>query len=107
MPETALLVLTTLPDRDAAQRFAEQLVRQNLAACVNILGEMTSIYRWKGEIQRGTEHQLLIKTTQAQYAALETWIRDQHPYELPEILALPVARGLPDYLDWVITCIKN
>ena len=107
MPETALIVLTTLPDRESAQQFAEQMIRQNLAACVNILGEMTSIYRWNGEIARGTEHQLLIKTTQAGYPALQAWIREQHPYELPEILALPVAQGLPDYIDWVTACIKN
>jgi len=75
---------------------------------VNILGEMTSIYCWQGEVKDDTEHQLVIKTTPARYDALQTWIRQHHPYELPEILAVPVARGLPDYLDWVKNaCTRN
>ncbi len=98
---STLLVLTNLPDRAAAERLAELLVERGLAACVNILAPCRSVYRWKNELQRDDEHPLLIKTTAARYAALETAIRDAHPYELPEVIAVPVERGLPDYLAWV------
>lgn len=104
MPENALIVLTTLPDRASAVQFAERLVKENLAACVNIHAEMTSVYRWQGKIHRDTEHQLVIKTGAARYDALQAWLQQHHPYELPEILALPVSQGLPDYLDWVKEC---
>ena len=108
MPETTLIVFTTLPDAASARTLAGQLVQQELAACVNILGKITSVYRWQGEVHDDTEYQLVIKTTQARYDALQTWIREHHPYELPEILASPVARGLPDYLDWVEeSCTSN
>ena len=108
MPETTLIVFTTLPDPGSAKALAGQLVQQELAACVNILGKITSVYCWQGEVQDDTEHQLVIKTTQARYDALQTWIREHHPYELPEIIAVPVARGLPDYLDWVEeSCTSN
>jgi periplasmic divalent cation tolerance protein len=98
---SALLVLTNLPDRAAAERLADALVGERLAACVNILAPCRSIYRWKGELQHDDEHPVLIKTTAERYAALEQAIRAQHPYELPEIIAVPIERGLPDYLDWV------
>jgi periplasmic divalent cation tolerance protein len=98
---TALLVLTNLPERAAAERLADLLVERRLAACVNILAPCRSVYRWKGAVQRDEEHPLLIKTTAERYAALEEALRAEHPYELPEIIALPVERGLPAYLDWV------
>ena len=107
MPEKTLIVLTTLPDRASAEKLAEQLIEQNLASCVNIIDELTSIYRWQGKIHKGMEHQLMVKTPQSRYAELEAWIADNHPYELPEILAIPVAQGLPAYLDWVQECTKN
>ena len=100
---SALLVLTNLPDRAAAERLADALVERQLAACVNILAPCRSVYRWKGAVQRDEEHPVLIKTTAERYAALEQAIREQHPYELPEIIAVPVERGLPAYLDWVAT----
>ena len=98
---TALLVLTNLPDRQAAEKLADALVEKRLAACVNILAPCRSVYRWKGAIQRDEEHPVLIKTTAERYAALEQAIRAEHPYELPEIVAVPIERGLPDYLKWV------
>jgi periplasmic divalent cation tolerance protein len=98
---SALLVLTNLPDRAAAERLADALVEQRVAACVNILAPCHSVYRWKGSVQREDEHPVLIKTTSERYPALESAIRDAHPYELPEIIALPVERGLPAYLAWV------
>ena len=98
---SSLLVLTNLPDRAAAERIAESLVGQKLAACVNILAPCRSVYRWKGGLQRDEEHPMLIKTTAERYAALEEALRAAHPYELPEIIAVPIERGLPAYLDWV------
>ena len=97
----ALLVLTNLPDRAAAQSLADALITERLAACVNILAPCRSVYRWKGAVQHDEEHPVLIKTTEDRYAALEQAIRARHPYELPEIVALPIERGLAAYLDWV------
>jgi len=96
-----LLVLTNLPDADAARALAARLVEARLAACVNILAPCRSVYRWQGKVEDATEVPLLIKTTAARYAALEEAIRAAHPYELPEIIAVPLAQGLPDYLAWV------
>ena len=96
-----LLVLTNLPERAAAERLADTLLEQRLAACVNILAPCRSVYRWKGALQHDEEHPMLIKTTSERYAALEAAIRAGHPYELPEIIAVPIERGLQGYLDWV------
>ncbi len=96
-----LLILTTLPDQDAARQLSRQLVETRLAACVNILSPCTSIYRWQGKLQEDSETPLLIKSTADRYPALENFLREHHPYELPEIIALPVVQGLPGYLDWV------
>lgn len=96
-----LLVLTNLPDRAAAERLADVLVAQKLAACVNILAPCRSIYRWKDAVQHDEEHPVLVKTTAERYSALEAAIRAAHPYELPEIVAVPIVRGLPAYLQWV------
>ena len=97
----SLLVLTNLPDRAAAERLAGILIEQRLAACVNILAPCRSVYRWKGAVQHEEEHPMLIKTTAERYPALEKALRECHPYELPEIIAVPIERGLPAYLDWV------
>ena len=98
---TTLLVLTNVPERAAAERLADMLVEQRLAACVNILAPCRSVYRWKGAVQRDEEHPMLMKTTAERYPALEQALRAAHPYELPEIIAVPVERGLPAYLEWV------
>jgi periplasmic divalent cation tolerance protein len=100
-PPEILLVFTNMPDRDSAERLARTLVESRLAACVNILAPCGSIYSWKGAVESADEHPLLIKTTRDRYAALEERIRSGHPYELPEIIAVPVGAGLPDYLQWV------
>lgn len=97
----ALVVLTNVPDRAAAERLARTLVDQHLAACVNLLAPCRSFYRWEGAVQQDEEFPLLIKTTRARYPALETAIREAHPAELPEIIAVPVEVGLPAYLEWV------
>ena len=96
-----LLVFTNLPDRAGAERLAQSLVQARLAACVNILAPCRSVYSWKGQIENAEEHPMLIKTTRDRYAALEAAIRAGHPYELPEIIAVPLAAGFTAYLDWV------
>jgi len=96
-----LLVFTNLPDRASAERLADLLLERGLAACVNILAPCRSVYRWKGAVQHDEEHPMLIKTTAGRYAELEQALREGHPYELPEIIAVPIERGLPAYLDWV------
>ena len=96
-----LLVFTNLPDRAAAERIADTLVTEGVAACVNVLGECASVYRWQGKVERASEVPLLIKTTRAAYPQMENALRKLHPYELPEIIALPVSAGLPEYLNWV------
>ncbi len=96
-----LLVLTNLPDAASAEALARRLVEARLAACVNILAPCRSVYRWQGAVESADEVPLLIKVPRAGYAALETAIRAAHPYELPEIVAVPVSVGLPAYLDWV------
>jgi periplasmic divalent cation tolerance protein len=96
-----LLVLTNLPDRAAAEKLADALVGERVAACVNILAPCRSVYRWKDAVQHDEEHPVLIKTTEERYAALEAAIRSHHPYELPEVIALPIERGLAAYLEWI------
>jgi len=96
-----ILVLTNLPDRASAQRVADALIENRTAACVNIMAECNSVYRWQGKIETASEVPLLIKTTRAAYPRLEATIRAHHPYELPEIIAVPVDAGFPGYLQWV------
>src|SRR3970282_2954836 len=95
---STLLVWTNLPDRAAAERLADLVIGQKLAACVNILAPCRSVYRWKGAVQHDEEHPLLIKTTAQRYPALEQALRSAHPYELPEIIAVPIERGRPGHL---------
>jgi periplasmic divalent cation tolerance protein len=97
-----LLVITNLPDRVTAERIAEALVTKGVAACVNVLTECRSIYRWEGRIEHASEVPLFIKTTNAAYPQLESTLRKLHPYKTPEIIALPVSAGLPEYLNWVL-----
>ena len=96
-----MLVITNLPDRDAAMKLAAGIVGERLAACVNVLAGCTSVYRWKGAVEEAQEVPVLIKTNGARYSELELAIRRLHPYEVPEIIALRVADGLPEYLAWV------
>ena len=96
-----VVVLVTCGSRREAGRIARAVVSRNLAACVNILAPCRSVYRWKDGVQNEEEHPMLIKTTEERYAALEQAIRAAHPYELPEIIAVPIERGLPAYLEWV------
>jgi periplasmic divalent cation tolerance protein len=97
----ALIVLTSAPDRVVAEKIAYALIERKLAACVNILADCTSIYRWQGKIETAGEVPLLIKTRADIYAEVEAAIKSLHPYELPEIIGVPVECGSSDYLDWV------
>lgn len=101
MAHSHLLVLTTCPDAAVAETLATTLVDAGLAACVNILPGIRSIYQWQGRRETGAEWLLLIKTRAALYDALERAIAGAHPYELPEILAVPVKNGLAGYLAWI------
>ncbi|WP_019627891.1 divalent-cation tolerance protein CutA [Thioalkalivibrio sp. AKL10] len=100
----AWLVITTLDDPDTADSLAGVLVKQGLAACVHILPPGRSVYMWKGNIETDSEVTLLIKTSPARLNDLQTQLAEQHPYDTPEIIALPIERGLPDYLDWITQC---
>ena len=102
-PTETLLVLTNLPDADSAHDIARRLVEQRLAACVNVLPVCTSVYRWNEAIETAREVPLLIKTTLARYPDLQAALTELHPYELPEIIAVPLREGLPAYLAWVDT----
>jgi len=101
-----LLVLTTLPDEAAATRIGRDLVERGLAACVSIGLPVRSIYRWQGAIEDALEVPLAIKTSAAAYDALESALRVAHPYEVPEIIAVPVERGLDEYLTWIGECAR-
>ena len=96
-----IIVLTNVPDAATAETIARSLVEGRLAACVNILPAMNSVYRWEGKIEQAVETVLLIKSTQSRYAELENAIAKLHPYDVPEIIALPIVAGLPAYLWWV------
>lgn len=97
-----VMVLTTWPDQAGAERVARAVVESGLAACVNILPPMTSVYRWRGDTHIGAELQLVMKTSAQRVSDLQKFLLGEHPYELPEILCVGVDQGLPAYLNWVI-----
>lgn len=100
------LVLTTCPDEAFAKNFAQLLVTEKLAACVNILPTMTSIYHWQGDIKCDTEVQLLIKTTRDKFARLNARINELHPYDVVEVIALNIQQGDNHYLNWIREYLK-
>jgi periplasmic divalent cation tolerance protein len=97
----AYVVLCTAPDNATAHKLAEAIVNEQLAACVNILPNIQSVYRWQEVVQIDAEVLLIIKTNAAHYRKLERALQEQHPYDVPEIIALPIAAGLPAYLSWL------
>jgi len=97
----ALVVITTTETKEDAERLAHLLVERDLAACVQLLPQITSIYRWQGRLEQAGESLLLIKTTRQAYPRLEAAIKENHPYQTPEIIALPVEAGADDYLSWL------
>ena len=96
-----LLVISNFPDRDTALSVARELIERRLVACVNVQSPCESVYRWEGKVEAATEVPVLMKTTRDRYAALETALRHAHPYDLPEIIAVPVVAGSSGYMDWV------
>ena len=107
MPDTAGIILCTCPDKISAEKIAHLLIENNLAACINIVPGIVSIYKWKQQIETAQEHLLLIKSNMGNYQMLETTIKAHHPYELPEIVAIKIEKGLPDYLNWIDSCLSS
>jgi len=101
MKEETLLACSTFPEIETARRIAQQLVTENLAACANIIPAVESIYRWQDKIENAQEILVFFKTTAARYAAFEDRLKSLHSYEVPEIICLRIADGLPEYLRWV------
>jgi periplasmic divalent cation tolerance protein len=104
MPANHQIIFCTCPDKVTAQKIARLLVATTKAACVNILPGITSVYKWQEQVKSAEEHLLLIKAHKDQYQAIETAVREHHPYELPEIIAVPIECGLPEYLHWIDSC---
>jgi periplasmic divalent cation tolerance protein len=107
MSSPVLLIYCTCPADGTAERLAEALVTSGTAACVSIGPIQRSVYRWLDELEISEEVLLMIKTTETAYPSLESAIGAMHPYEVPEIIAVPVTHGLPGYLEWVIECTKK
>ena len=101
-----LLVITTVDDEGTARLLAGEAVDQRLAACVHLVSAGRSVYLWQGRVEEASEHTLLIKTAVTRYGALQDWLVQRHPYDTPEIIALPITAGLPDYLDWIRQCTR-
>ncbi|MFP4062701.1 MAG: divalent-cation tolerance protein CutA [Halochromatium sp.] len=106
-PEQVYLSYCTCPDLETAQALARTLVAEHLAACVNVLPGLISVYRWQARIETDAEVLLLMKTTQARVADLAARIDSLHPYEVPEVISHPITAGHPHYLDWVRQCTAN
>jgi periplasmic divalent cation tolerance protein len=100
-----IVVLVTVPSREVGEALAEALVGDGLAACVNLLGEMRSIYRWQGKIEREPEQLCVIKTTREVFATLRARVVALHPYEVPEVIALPIVDGHAPYLEWILASV--
>src|SRR5437763_3338670 len=101
MAENILLALSTFPDRETAQKISGQMVSEKFAACANILPSVESIYRWKDKIESGSEPLVFFKLSEDRQSAFQDKLRSLHPYDVPEIIFVPVASGLPEYLQWV------
>lgn len=101
------MVFCTCPDRTTAEQLATGLVAERLAACVNLHADVTSVYRWNDEVLQEPEALMMIKTTSARYSALQAWLQHRHPYDVPEIIAVPITAGAAPYLDWVNSCTSH
>ena len=107
MPAGYCLVLCTCPDNETALELAAALVNARLVACVNVLPRMTSVYAWEGRVESAEEHLLLMKTHMNLFEELEPFIRHHHPYNVPEIISVPIAQGSDNYLSWIASWIGN
>jgi len=101
MEDKVLLALSTFPDAETARRISQELVHGEFAACANVLPAVESIYRWKGNIENGTETLVFFKLSEDRRTAFQEKMRLLHPYEVPEVIFIPLAGGLPEYLRWV------
>jgi len=106
MNSSYCMVITTTPDREEAENLAEGILQNSLAACVQ-MADIRSFFLWEGALQKEDEVVLSIKTTEARYSALEAYIQEYHPYDVPEIIKLPVTGGLPGYLNWLDSTTKD
>jgi periplasmic divalent cation tolerance protein len=104
MSSSVLIGFCTCPDSSSADRISEALVSEGYAACVNQISGIKSTFLWQGSIEQESEILLLVKTTEDRFPALVKRVRELHPYELPEIIAVPVTAGLPEYLQWIDAC---
>ena len=102
MPDEIVLAFSTFPDEETARRIAREMVSENFAACANIIPAIESVYRWQGKMESGNEALAFFKTTKARSAAFQEKLKSLHPYEVPEIIFIPVTAGLPEYLQWVV-----
>src|SRR5215467_4346402 len=102
MADQILLAISTFPDAETANRIAQTLVEEKLAACANLIPAVHSIYRWKEKIEAASEVMVFFKTTQDRLEAFDEKLRSLHPYEVPELLSIKIDNGSPDYLRWVI-----
>ena len=102
-----LQVTTTLPDEETARRLASSVVEERLAACAQVLGPVSSTYCWKGEVERNREWYCHLKTTRARLSRLQSRIRELHPYEVPEIVAVALVDGNPEYLQWIEDSVRG
>lgn len=106
MKHKIIIALSTCPDLARGRAMAEELVETGLAACVNLVPGLVSVYRWEDNTQADPECLMIIKTTEEAVGSIREWIRQRHPYELPELVAVPVIDGLPAYLDWVADAVR-
>jgi periplasmic divalent cation tolerance protein len=102
-----ILILTTCPSEDSAQEIASEVISNCLAGCVNILTNLLSIYRWQGKVEKTQEYLLMIKTHIDYYPQVEQLLKQIHPYQVPEIIAIPINRGSTEYLTWLEQCLKS
>ncbi len=104
--DTYLLVLCTCPDKDVATTIAENVVAQHLAACINIVPSVKSIYHWQGNVESAEESLMLIKTHKKKLPSLKNTLTTMHPYEVPEIISVDISDGLPEYLKWMASSLR-
>ena len=107
MAENHIVMLCTVPDRESGERIAAALVEERLAACVNLVPGLISVYRWQGKVEQEPECLLIIKTGVSRFEAVQQRIKALHPYEVPEIIALPISHGDPAYLNWITENLLN
>jgi periplasmic divalent cation tolerance protein len=106
MSENHLVMLCVCPDRESGERIARALVQERLAGCVNLIPGMVSTFRWEGEVKQQDEHLIIIKTSAGRFEAVRAAITLSHPYDTPEVIALPIVEGDPKYLQWLIESSK-